>query len=166
MIKLKHLLIEQLRDNGISANVDAFKTVATWDNTFKRFVFQGDVTVSMRVKTLSSSIKRKIENMLILSGESTNQNIDVIEILSFNTPESNQGQGYARKAITSITNIADANNMWIMLEAVPIGNKSLGTHKLVQFYQSAGFKIISYGDRPVLVRPPTQQDFTGIKDTL
>lgn len=166
MIKLKHLLIEQLRDNGISADLNAFKGVATWDNTFKRFVFLGDVTVSMRVKPLSNSIKRKIENMLLLAGESINQNIDVIEILSFITPESNQGQGYARKAITSITDIADSNNMWLLLESVPIGNKTMNTHTLVQFYQSAGFKILSYGDRPVLLRPPTQQDFTGIKDTL
>jgi len=57
--------------------------------------------------------------------------------------------------------------MWMMLEAIPFGNdKSMTSWQLVEFYKTVGFEVVSYGFRPMMLRRPTQQDFSGIKDTL
>ncbi len=167
MIRLKQLLMEELRDNGIVASIEPFRAVAEWDSVYQRFVFDGKVWAKLQIKTLNNTLKAKMKWKFIQAGESVTQPIQVVELLSIHTPKSQQGKGLARAAMQKITGVADANNMWMMLEAIPFGNdKSMTSWQLVEFYKTVGFEVVSYGFRPMMLRRPTQQDFSGIKDTL
>lgn len=166
MILLKQLLIEELRNNGIAASIEPFRAVAEWDPAFRRFVFDGGTYAVLRTRVLSPTLKAKMRWEFVRAGESADQPIEVIELQSLRSPVGAQGQGLGRKALKQITDVADANNMWIMLEAIPFGPKSMNSWQLVEFYKSAGFEVISYGARPMMLRKPTQNDFSGVKDTL
>jgi hypothetical protein len=121
----------------------------------------------LQIKTLNNTLKAKMKWKFIQAGESVTQPIQVVELLSIHTPKSQQGKGLARAAMQKIIGVADANNMWMMLEAIPFGNdKSMTSWQLVEFYKTVGFEVVSYGFRPMMLRRPTQQDFSGIKDTL
>ena len=53
MIRLKQLLMEELRDNGIVASIEPFRAVAEWDSAYQRFVFDGKVWAKLQIKTLN-----------------------------------------------------------------------------------------------------------------
>jgi len=166
MIKLKQLLMEELRDNGIVASVEPFRAVAKWDQAFQRFEFEGGTYAVLRTKVLSDTLKAKMRWQFVRAGESITQPIEVVMLESLRSPDNAQGKGLGRAALKRITDVADANNMWMMLVAVPFGPKSMNSWQLVEFYKSAGFEVVSYGARPMMLRKPTQTDFSGIKDTL
>lgn len=158
--------MEELRDNDIKASIEPFRAVAKWDQAFQRFEFEGGTYAVLRTKVLSDTLKAKMRWQFVRAGESIDQSIEVVELLSIRSPDNALGQGLGRKALKQITDVADANNMWIMLEAIPFGPKSINSWQLVEFYKSAGFNVVSYGARPMMLRKPTQTDFSGIKDTL
>lgn len=166
MISLKALLNKDLRDNGIMASLEPFRAVAKWDSAFKRFVFEGGAYATLQTKVLSSTLKAKIRWELVRAGESLNQSVEVVELLSLKAPDETQGQGLGRAALIKLVQVADANNMWMMLEAIPFGPKSMTSWQLVEFYKSAGFVVISYGSRPLMLRRPVTADFSGVKDTV
>jgi len=167
MILLKALLNEVLRDNGINASIDPFRIVAKWDSAYQRFVFDGGVWAKLRVKPLSNTLKAKMKWEFVRAGESIDQPIEVVELVSIHTPANAQGQGLGRAALSKITGVADTHNMWMSLEAIPFGNdQGLNTWELVEFYKTAGFQVISYGSRPLMLRKPVTSDFSGQEDTV
>jgi GNAT superfamily N-acetyltransferase len=167
MILLKALLNEVLRDNGISASIEPFRAVAEWDSAYQRFVFEGGVWAKLRVKPLSNTLKAKMKWQFVRAGESIDQPIEVVELVSIHTPPKAQGQGLARAALSEITKVADSHNMWMTLEAIPFGNdRGMNTWQLVEFYKSTGFQVVSYGARPLMLRKPITADFSGQEDTV
>ena len=166
MISLKALLNEDLRANGILASIEPFRAVAEWNSAFRRFEFPGGTYAVLKTRVLSPTLKAKMRWEFVRAGESVDQSIEVVELLSLRSPDEAQGKGLGRDALTKLVQVADSKNMWMMLEAVPFGPKSMTSWQLVEFYKSAGFAVISYGARPLMLRKPVTSDFSGIEDTV
>lgn len=170
MIRLRSLLAEALRDNGLTASTDAFHSLGTWDRYNNKLWF-GDAYkssyISMEAKPLPTKLAKSntVFNMLVRSGENPNQAIQVLVIHGVHVPESQQGRGEGKRIMQQVCEVADQHNMWMMLEVSPFGEKSMSVSQLQQFYESFGFVTISGGSRPVMMRGPVVYDSSGIKDT-
>lgn len=146
---------EQPSNEPITASLDPFKAALKWDSTFKRFEFDGGTTASVEVIKLSNTIKNKAQSQLFRLPKTGD--VSVLRIDSIKTPPEAQGQGYAQRALDTIVKIADNNNTWLLLTVQPFGNKSVSTYTLVQFYEKAGFKALSLGKTPLMIRKPNPQ---------
>ena len=170
MIRLRSLLTEALRDNGLSATTDAFHSLGTWDRYNNKLWF-GDAYksayVSMEAKPLPTKLAKtnNVFQLLVRSGENPNQAIQVIVIDSVRVPESEQGQGVGKRIMQQICEVADRYNMWMLLEVSPFGEKTLSIAQLQKLYESYGFVTVTGGIKPIMMRPPIVYDSTGIKDT-
>lgn len=80
--------------------------------------------------------------------------LNVVEIVTLKVAPEQQGKGIGTIVFDKIREIADANKAIIYLEAVPIGNKSMTTYQLVDFYKKFGFEMIKGGKKPVMVYMP------------
>jgi GNAT superfamily N-acetyltransferase len=159
MISLRDLIESTLRNAGLSASTAPFESLGNWDNRNGTLWF-GDPYNSPHVRLTAAAVPAKLRrnntlfSMMIRAGENPSQSFEAVELESIAVPDSQQGQGLAKRILTDITSRADANNIWMWLEAVPFGNKTMATGKLVDFYESMGFRTITLGARPVMVRAP------------
>ena len=80
--------------------------------------------------------------------------LDVVEIKELVIDPAYQGKGVGSTILTKIAEVADKHKVSLYLEAVPIGNKPLSVHQLVDLYKKFGFGLLVYGKRPIMLRKP------------
>ena len=167
MIRLKSLLESTLRNAGLSASTAPFETLGTWDSHNGKLWF-GDPYKSPYVRLSAGAVPAQLRknntvfSIMVRAGENPGQPFEAVRLESIAVPHSLQGQGVAKRILTDITRTADANNMWMWLEAVPFGDKTLTTSQLVSLYAAFGFEPIAMGAWPKMIRAPRHYDASGI----
>lgn len=111
--------------------------------------------VSIKVKALTLNNKKILDKIeRIFWDRKVPAPLELIKFESMKVPPQLQGKGIAMRLLKSVTKIADKHKIGIYLEVVPIGNKIMSKHELIEFYKKFGFNLVIYGQRPKMVRMP------------
>jgi GNAT superfamily N-acetyltransferase len=159
MQSLKSLFESTLNNSGLSASTAPFASLGTWDSHNRKLWF-GEPYKSPYVRLAAGAVPAAMRknntlfSLMVRAGENPGQPFEAARLESIAVPASQQGKGIATQIMSSITRIADANRMWMWLEAVPFGDKPMSVAQLVDWYEAHGFRTITLGARPVMVRAP------------
>jgi len=69
-----------------------------------------------------------------------------------------QNKGIATQILQNVIDVANDKGAILIIQVVPIGNKKLTTRELVEFYEKLGFKAVTLGYRPILIKVPQTQE--------